>query len=68
MISTGNLDLHRAQYHNKEIQCTALPLLLDLETVSEAEQIPHEWIYQVAKMFGILLAELSEAESNSQEM
>lgn len=64
-LSQGNFDLHRLKFHQEAIGSQAFSLLVDIEASSEEEGIPDEWIRDVVKAFGNLLAQIQTAKSSA---
>jgi hypothetical protein len=65
VVSTGNINVHRAIYHRDAITTTVIPILFDFEGSAEQEGIPNEWIRGVTHMFAALLVQLHEAEQGA---
>lgn len=65
-LASGIHDPHRLQLHSQAIIEKAFPLLFAMEEALEDEGIPGDWLHSCAEHFGVLIPQLSAAESMAQ--
>lgn len=63
MLTLGNFDIHRLEYHQEAVIKDAFPLLMALEAVEQEEGIPSNWIQEATTSLVNMVEQLSNAEN-----
>jgi hypothetical protein len=58
----GDTDPMRLRFHWETLMTDCVPLLIALETHSEQENLPRQWIHACTEALGTLVAQLQSAE------
>jgi len=62
VLSRGDQDIHRLQWHQTNILTHALPLLQNIHECAEEEGLPPSWVHECVEAFGNTVVELANAE------